>query len=264
MELYKNHRENAIKAQKLASKAAIQSKKKIQEDYYLNPNKCIECLCDLNFYKRKNKFCGSSCSAKHNNKIRGPHSNETKNKISKSLGGSEKLKSTINKYVKTCKSKYDLNPKKCKICNSTINYENRYRKTCSDECKIIACVKIRTYQNGSRKTLWYFNKNENKNVLLESSWELKFAQFLDEKNIFWVRPKHLIWFDKKNIKRYYFPDFYLTNYDLYVDPKNIYCLKKDEEKLKTIEKNINIIYGDINEIIDKIKKLINISTLQKF
>lgn len=258
MELYKNHRENALKAQKLAIKAATLRKKKIQEEYYLNPNKCIECSIDLNFYKRKNKFCGSSCAATHNNKIRGPHSIETKIKISKSLGGKGKLKNDTDKIKRTNKIQYELNPKKCKICNSDICYEKRHRKTCCDECNIIACVKIRTYQNGSRKTIWYFNKNENKNVLLESSWELKFAEFLDKSNIFWIRPPHIIWFDKKNIKRYYFPDFYLTDYNLYVDPKNKYCLEKDKEKLIIIEKQINLIYGHVDELINKLKKLTNI------
>jgi len=255
MELYKNHRENALIAQKLAIKAAIESRKKNQENYYLNPNKCTECGNILDFLKRKNKFCGSSCAATYNNKARGPHSDETKNKISKSLGACVRKKTNYIKRKKLNKSKYELNPKKCKICNSEMKYEYRHRKTCSDECKIIASVKIRPYQNGSRKTIWYFNKNENKEVLLESSWELKLAKFLDEKNIQWVRPKHILWFDKRKIKRYYFPDFYLNEYDLYVDPKNQYCLEKDKEKLSILEKKINIIYGDIDEIINKITSL---------
>jgi len=249
MGLYKNHKENALKAQKIAIIAASKRKENIRNEYKKNPNKCIECKQYLDFYKRKNKFCSSSCSASHNNKARGSHSEETKNKISNSLKGSTKHEKTIEKNKKTNRNKYELNPKKCKICNSILTYENRHRKTCSEECRIISCVKIRPYQNGSRKTIWYYNKNENKEVLLESSWELKLAEFLDEHNVIWIRPNHIIWYDKRNIKRYYFPDFYLPFFDLYLDPKNPYCVEKDMEKLDIMKKKVNIMYGDINDII---------------
>jgi hypothetical protein len=254
MELYKNHRENALKAQKLAIIAASKKKESIRKEYELNPNKCIQCDSPLDFRKRDKPFCSSSCAAKYNNKKRGPRSEQTKYKIAKTLSKNNIVKDKINKRTNLNKEKYNLNPKRCKICNSILPYEYRHRKTCSKECNIIACVKIRDYQNGSRKNIWYFNKNENKNVLLESSWEYKFAEFLDSNNIFWLRPKHIIWFDKNGKKRYYFPDFYLPKFDIYIDPKNPYCLEKDSEKLEIIQKQVNIIYGEINQIIDILQK----------
>lgn len=261
MELYENHKKNALIAQKLAVSAAIKSKEKKRDEYNLNPKKCIFCGCELDFYRRKNKFCSSSCAASFNNKQRGPHNEKTKSKISKSLGGIGKPKSTIEKIKRTSRTKYEVNPKKCKICNSKITYENRSRKTCSEECKIIASVKIRPYQNGSRKTIWYFNKNENKEVLLESTWELKLAEFLDENKIVWIRPKHIIWIDRTKKKRYYFPDFYLKDYDLYLDPKNVYCLDRDREKMDIISKKINIIYGNIDNVIHEISSFLNKSII---
>lgn len=253
MELYLGHKSNALQAQKLAVDAAIKSKEKYRYNYTLNPNKCSECGCNLDFYKRKNKFCSSSCAASFNNKKRQGHTEETKSKISSKLKKSIKKEESINRLSDTNRKKYYQNQKICKICGQKLDYEKRNRKTCSNECKIIASVKIRPYQNGSRKTFWYFNKNENKEVLLESSWEFRLAKFLDEENIKWRRPSYIVWFNNTNEKKYYFPDFYLPEYDLYIDPKNKYCLTKDIEKLENISKMVKIIYGDIDEIINKIK-----------
>ena len=36
--------------------------------YYKNPKKCLECNKDIEYEKRKNKFCNHSCAACHNNK----------------------------------------------------------------------------------------------------------------------------------------------------------------------------------------------------
>jgi len=261
MELYSGHKTNALRAQKLAVDAAVKSREKNRLNYNLNPNKCSECNCDLDFYKRKNKFCSSSCAASHNNKKRDGHSEETKNKISKKLTKTIKKEETIHKIIKINRNKYHQNPKFCKICGQKLDYEKRNRKTCSDECNIIASIRIRPYQNGSRKTFWFFNKHENKEVLLESSWELRMAKFLDEKNVKWIRPNHIIWFDILKNKKYYFPDFYLPDYDLYLDPKNKYCLSRDVEKMEKISKMVKIIYGDIDEMINEINKMFNIASL---
>jgi len=52
--------------------------------YYQNPVKCNHCDLDLDWFTKRNKFCSSSCSAKHNNKNR-TRSIESKNKTSSSM-----------------------------------------------------------------------------------------------------------------------------------------------------------------------------------
>lgn len=70
-------------------------------------------------------------------------------------------------------------------------------------------------------------------VCLQSSYELTVAKILDEQKIKWIRPKHLKYGNKK-----YFPDFYLIDYDVYLDPKNSYLISKDTLKIqKVIEEN---------------------------
>lgn len=54
-----------------------------------------------------------------------------------------------------------------------------------------------------------------KGVSLDSSWELKVALSLDEHGIRWDRPKY---FRLKDGRRYT-PDFYLPDFEIYLDPK---------------------------------------------
>ncbi len=85
---------------------------------------------------------------------------------------------------------------------------------------------------------------EYKGVLLDSSWELKLAKRLDELNIKWFRPDPIPWIDEEGVTHNYFPDFYLPEYDKYLDPKNKHAIKVQENKLKillTQYKNIDII-----------------------
>lgn len=84
-------------------------------------------------------------------------------------------------------------------------------------------------------------------IKLDSSYELKYAKYLDSKKIKWIRPNYFIWIDKKNNNHRYYPDFYLINEDKYIDTKNEYLIKKHENKIQRVieQNNINL------EIISK-------------
>lgn len=237
-------------------------------------NNCKVCNKEFQYNIKENrKFCSKSCSAIFNNKNR-EKSSYISNKLKKSkcfTCGYElmvNIRCSINNTkCKDCKrknrNKNTNNCRKihntefiCKICgNKFLHHKYSTKKTCSDKCKNIASVGIRTYQNGSRKTTWYFNKNQNKEVLLESSWEVKVAEKLDEYELKWIRPEPIIWYDNKNKKRYYYPDFYLPNFDLYLDPKNPYCMKLDKNKIDFISKSVKLVYGDINKILNHIENI---------
>lgn len=67
-------------------------------------------------------------------------------------------------------------------------------------------------------------------IWFDSNWEVSVAIELDKNNIGWERPRiGFVWNDKGNK---YYPDFYLTEYNVYLDPKNPYLQVKDEIKLK--------------------------------
>lgn len=83
-------------------------------------------------------------------------------------------------------------------------------------------------------------------VKLDSSWELALAKRLDELSIKWTRPDPIIWYDSTGESHHYFPDFYLVDFDLYLDPKNEYAFKVQKEKLDLLlvqHTNIKILHS---------------------
>jgi hypothetical protein len=79
-------------------------------------------------------------------------------------------------------------------------------------------------------------------VQLDSSWEELLAKRLDELNIKWVRPNPIKWLDNSGTSRNYFPDFYLTDYDLYLDPKNPHAANIQQEKITWLTEHVKIIF----------------------
>lgn len=229
----------------------------------LNPKNikyCLECK-EIITSSSCRDFCSRSCSGKYNNRRR----KETGWKMSDE--SKEKTSKTLKKF-------YIDNPEKriqyhqpfpkivekhiCKICKkvSYVSGSKRRRVTCGDkDCIVQASTGDRNYQNGSRKPVYFYNPYENKDVLLESSWEVEIAELLLDNDIRWVRPKFIKWMDSTSKVRRYFPDFYLPEYDLYLDPKNPYCMKIDAEKMEAVSKLINIEYGHVDYIKEVILSL---------
>ncbi len=93
-----------------------------------------------------------------------------------------------------------------------------------------------------------------KNTWFRSNWELWFAQFLTLSRIKWQYESNT--FDLGNTT--YTPDFYLPNFNMYVEIKG-YFSEKAKEKIKIFKKiysNINLIILDqknYQEIIEPIK-----------
>lgn len=76
-------------------------------------------------------------------------------------------------------------------------------------------------------------------VKLDSAWEEALAKRLDELNIDWIRPSNPIpWVDKDGVTHNYFPDFYLKEQDVYLDPKNPYALDSQKDKLEVLTKQL--------------------------
>jgi hypothetical protein len=73
-----------------------------------------------------------------------------------------------------------------------------------------------------------------KGVLLDSSWELELAKRLDELNVEWLRPDPIKWLDQTGTSHNYFPDFYIPEWDLYLDPKNPQAVRVQQHKLNML------------------------------
>lgn len=209
-------------------------------------------------------FCSHACSATYFGKNR-TCSEETKNKISESMSkymsanpNPKRGKSYLDSEKTILVDREDFHWQlKCQFCHADFiisDPNNKKRKTCSRECRTKLIFKNRKYQNGSRLCVSYTNKIQGE-IILESSWELQIAELLDLQNINWIRPEPMTWNDGQK-DHLYFPDFYLIDYDLYLDPKNPYCMQKDKLKMAVIEEKINIIYGDLKLIKSSIDKLL--------
>lgn len=171
------------------------------------------------------RFCNRSCA-----NTRKPSKN-TKEKISRKLKGRR-----IGRARLFFKGYED---RKCPICNKefTVKVTNT-RQTCgSKECRN-KLIQIKTIgkcggyrKNSFRGKSFHYKTKDNKVVFLQSTYELKVAQELDNNNIKWVRPEPLRWIDKDEKKHQYYPDFYLLDFDIYLDPKNGIGIEKDKEKI---------------------------------
>lgn len=64
---------------------------------------------------------------------------------------------------------------------------------------------------------------------MDSFWELKVANELDKYGIKWIRPRSFL---ISNGRRYT-PDFYLIDYQIFIDPK---AVRKDQKQSLQIEK----------------------------
>lgn len=98
------------------------------------------------------------------------------------------------------------------------------------------------YRPHPNKGQWYCG------IWFDSKWEVEVAKSLDESGIKWERPKNgFIWTDS-GCK--YYPDFYLVEYDVFLDPKNPYLRKKDKEKIEQaqIRNDIRVIVLDETQL----------------
>lgn len=109
-------------------------------------------------------------------------------------------------------------------------------RTHSEEAK----AKIRRYAvaaalggHTSKQRLTYRTR-QGSVVHLHSSYEVRVAQALDAAGVEWTRPAPLAWQDALGVAHRYYPDFYLPQQNVYLDPKNPYLQQKDRAKLHAV------------------------------
>lgn len=120
------------------------------------------------------------------------------------------------------------------------------KQTCSPECQRM---------NSTYRKIVHEYAHNGEILKLESSWEVEIARWLDKSGINWTRPKHIPWNDAQGKKRRYFPDFYLPDLGIYLDPKNSYQIKISEEKLAVITSKVTLIYGEVEHIKNVVSKM---------
>lgn len=119
-------------------------------------------------------------------------------------------------------------------------------KTCSNEFRQLQRQRAIERELGGKHSSKRIMYN---GIELGSSYELQLAKSLDDNNIKWTKPSYFKWEHPITHKIHnYYPDFYLPEYDLYLDPKNDFLINnvnphfgiKDCEKIKIVEETNNI------------------------
>ncbi len=187
----KQHKHNLKFAGLKGNLTKINAAKLREAEYNQNPKRCQFCKEAISYKKRNtNKFCSSSCRAKHTNKLRKPRTVESKLKISKkmfSLNSELKGQSWKIKYVN------------CKICNSLFVLRTTgVRTTCSKECYSKICSvngrKNRVKRSKDEIQLYELCKKHYNNVkhneVIVDGWDADI--FLKDYKIaiFWNGPWH--------------------------------------------------------------------------
>lgn len=158
-----------------------------------------------------------------------------------------------NRHIKTCKNEIKV-VKKRVAWNKGLSKEtnNIVKQYCdsnkgkhfnphSEETKkkLSNIAKERNFggyrQNAGRSKKFAVLDSFGNKVTLQSSYEFLCFKILTKYKIKWIRPKALK-YDNKN----YFADFYLPDYLVWLDPKNDYKAKIDEEKIKKVITQNNI------------------------
>jgi hypothetical protein len=78
-------------------------------------------------------------------------------------------------------------------------------------------------------------------IHLDSSYEVRYAKILDKSGIKWIRPTKVIWSDANGKPHRYYPDFFLPDYNVYIDTKNKYLIERDRYKIEKVSEQNNIV-----------------------
>ena len=109
-----------------------------------------------------------------------------------------------------------------------------------------------------RKKLWskrsLYKTSDGSEVMMDSTWEVAMAQRLDELSVKWIRNSDLKleYVTRGRRKRKYIPDFYLPDYDLYIEVKG-YWTDAARHKMKDVQKRNPVkilIVESLSEISD--------------
>lgn len=188
-------------------------------------NKHVVCYC---------KFCNKECHSKNSLKQHELRCKQNVNHIPISTPENFNAKGLIPWNAGLDKTDPRV-AKQAAACSMTLKGRSTHPQ--SKETKDI----LRSY--ALERGLGGFNMRKKgivyNNIKLDSTYEVEVAKSLDENNINWIRPKRIPYHYADGSLHYYTPDFYLSDYDMYLDPKNDYLIEHVNEftGMTDVEKN---------------------------
>ena len=224
-------------------KNAITKQKNIDK-YSLNPAICHHCAKPLPYDKRRSKFCDHHCSATSTNNARA---------ISGWINPKKKNRTKITKVkppkvIKLVKRRAKVDPsslnKVCPECSQKfkLKYLSNNRKYCSPVC-------FGKNRGGYRSKSQITKKIHQYNGLtFDSGSEVYFAKLCETHGLKYIRNSGQYFFqytDQNNKQRKYYPDFLLSDFDVFVEIKGKRFLNESTYiKLKSVDRPIHLVMSD--------------------
>lgn len=205
---------------------------------------------------RASTYCSRECAAKHSYELCAQDadwkaSRETKVSIAVKKRWEQIERGSVPR-PKVANGKVMATPeertRKCSECDNTfvLKFHASKQKTCSPIClKVRQRRTARENPNCGGET--NYKRYVYNDITMDSAWEVEIAQWMDAHQVKWTRSRKMMfhWTDETGAKRRYYPDFYLPDYNVYLDPKNKYLIEKDRFKILAAqrENGITIIWG---------------------
>ena len=215
----------------------------------------------------KCKYCDKECKNKNSltqHEIRCSKNPNRIKIVSNFIKYNEQIKAGVRE--KTCSNQY-VKAKLLGLPKPEISEETRWkignywrgRKHTTEEIEKISqgmkrAVRERPESYSASNVNGRVKKVEYNEMIFDSSWEVIVAKYLEDNQINWIRPNTGIPYIYDGSEHLYFPDFYLIDYDLYIETKGL-VRDKDPYKWDAVDNLIIIGAKQIQEIKDGIYKL---------
>src|SRR3989344_7942207 len=176
------------------------------------------------------KYCSSRCAAQVSNRARGAHSLETKLKIAQSLTGTA---SPFRGAIKVPRIAVQCQNSACK--RDFLRERWKQTRFCSVACAMHITGSQPTSPRAARAKAG-IRPDINDSNYFYSRWEANLARILNRFEVKWIHQPRS--FDLRGQK--YTPDFYLPEYDLYIEVKNFLSpySKNRDEKFRKLYPNL--------------------------
>lgn len=250
----------------------------------LSGNKIFSCKnCGINFFRKTKKsnnsvgvFCSKKCSGSYMSGKNNPAYGVTYRSKQTHPDWANSIKKTMKRKVEEEGFRIgDSNPmRRPEVAEKMSKTRRKLFKDNPQKRKQLSEAHRKAWREGRHngssvgKSKWYnYNHSDGRTLKVQGTWEWGFAKWLDENNIDFVCHREWISYtDSKGNNRNYYPDFYLTKTNQYIDIKARHWFVFQKEKFKNIsnsnpDKKIAIIcedvlsnFGMIQENTKKMKK----------
>ena len=119
---------------------------------------------------------------------------------------------------------------------------HKFERFYSDERRQIMSAHAKRRELGGTRNSkrFIYNTVDGTQIKLDSSYEVLVAENLDENGIKWQRPGRFTWIDANEKDHTYRPDFFLVDYNVYLDPKHKGLIPLHADKIERVSQQNGI------------------------